>query len=121
MYLLVASADKDRDTTIGIDDREYPVHVPYYSGYFGQWGWAGYSSSYVRNGRLAHVGTHRHNPSDRNESYVFTYLYKVCLPLSPEARTLRLPDDRQIVLFAATLSDDPCSDVYYLVEPRELP
>ena len=121
LYLLVASSDKDRDTTIGIDDREYPVHVPYYSGYFGQWGWAGYSSSYVRNGRLAHVGTHRHNPSDRNESYVFTYLYKVCLPLSPEARTLRLPDDRQIVLFAATLSDDPYSDVYYLVEPRELP
>ena len=121
LYLLVASSEGDRDAVVEVDGVKHAIRVPYYSGYYGQWGWADYGTSYLREGRLAHVGTHRHNPADRNEAYVFTYLYKVCLEIPRGARELRLPDDRQVVLFAATLSDDPCSEVHYLTEPRELP
>ena len=121
LYLLVASSEGDRDAAVEVDGVKHVIRVPYYSGYYGQWGWADYGTSYLREGRLAHVGTHRHNPADRNEAYVFTYLYKVCLEIPRGARELRLPDDQQVVLFAATLSDDVYSEVHYLTEPRELP
>lgn len=121
LYLLVASSLGDRDVELEVDGVKHKVHVPYYSGYYGQWGWADYGTSFIKKGRLAHVGTHRHNPSKRNEAYVFTYLYKVCLQVAPGSSELRLPNDNQVVVFAASLSNDAFSDVQYMVEPRELP
>lgn len=81
------------------------IDVPYYSGFYGQWGWTGYSDEYCRTADLAWIGTHRHNPYTRNEPYVFTYIYKHDLDLPAGCSSLTLPDDENIVVFAVTLEE----------------
>ncbi|MBQ4280297.1 MAG: alpha-mannosidase [Rikenellaceae bacterium] len=121
LYLLVAATDKDREATFKIDGKEYTVGVPYYSGFYGQWGYKGHTEGYVKDADIAFVGTHRHNYDKGNEPYVFTYLYKVALDVPAGAKTLELPDDQNIAVFAATLSDNPNDVIVSAFDSRALP
>lgn len=80
--------------------------VPYYSGFFGQWGHDG-EPGYVKDGDLAYVGTHRHSAERGNDPYVFTYMYKICLPVGAGAKELVLPRIWNVAVFAVTVSDNP--------------
>lgn len=121
LHLLVASKNEDRDTHISIKDKDYPLHVPYFSGFYGQWGWNDHSKSFVKSGNLAHIGNHRHNASKGNVSYTFTYLYKVTIDLPEGAREFTLPKDGNIVVFAATTTDELTGQTEPALEARALP
>lgn len=121
LNMLVASKNGDRDVSFVVDGKEYPAHVPYYSGYYGQWGWADYSKSYVKSGNLAYVGDHQHSAKTGNVPYIFTYLYKVTIDLPEGAKELVLPKDDNVMLFSATLTNEKTDEVKPLVEPRFLP
>lgn len=120
VYLLAASLDGDRDTEFTVDGKPFRRTVPYYSGFFGQWGHDG-EEGYVKDGDLAYVGTHRHSAERGNDPYVFTYMYKICLPVGAGAKELVLPEDRNVAVFAVTVSDNPNDCLSPLNEIRALP
>ena len=120
VYLLAASLDGDRDAEFAVDGKSFRRAVPYYSGFFGQWGHDG-AEGYVKNGDLAYVGTHRHSAERGNEPYVFTYMYKIGLPVEAGAKELVLPKDRNVVVFAVTMSDNQNDSLPPLNEIRALP
>lgn len=120
VYLLAASLDGDRDAEFAVDGKSFCCPVPCYSGFFGQWGHDG-GDGFVKNGDLAYVGTHRHSADHGNESYVFTYMYKIGLPVEAGAKELMLPKDRNVVIFAVTMSDNQNDNLPPLNEIRALP
>ena len=120
VYLLAASLDGDRDAEFAVDGKSFRCPVPCYSGFFGQWGHDG-GEGFVKNGDLAYVGTHRHSADHGNESYVFTYMYKIGLPVEAGAKELTMPKDRNVVVFAVTMSDNQNDNLPPLNEIRALP
>ncbi|GHT77673.1 alpha-mannosidase [Bacteroidia bacterium] len=120
LYLLMTSSEGDRTATVEIDGQATKIDVPYYSGFYGQWGWTGQSEASLRKASIAYLGTHRHSEKKGNESYVYTYLYKFGIPVTATARTLVLPKDKNVALFAVTLSDNP-NQVQPANELRALP
>lgn len=121
LYILAAATDRDRRATFRVDGKAYTFDIPYYSGYYGQWGWRGFSQGYIKTGDLAHIGTHRHSLTEGNEPYVFTYLFKLAIDLPAGARVLEMPDDSHIGVFAVTAAHLPAPELIPAVEVRSLP
>lgn len=120
LYILATSIDKDRKATFFIDGKPHEFNVPYYSGFYGQWGHTGVSDGFIRDASLAYIGSHRHTAKG-NEAYTFTYMYKFGIELPKEAQTLVLPKDDNIAIFAMTLSDNYLDDVSAANELRSIP
>ena len=57
---------------------------------------------WIKRDRVGCYTTHMHSP-DGNEPYTYGYMFLYKLPIPTGARHLRLPDDRRIRLFAATV------------------
>lgn len=108
IHILAASADENGSVdTLLTGGSAWKLEVPYYSGFYGSWGWKGISAESLREAPLAHVGTHSHNPYRRNEPYRFTYIYRFEGRLPDDATTIELPDDENLVVFAVTVSKSP--------------
>jgi alpha-mannosidase len=121
LYLLATSSAGDRKATFIVDDKEYRVDIPYYSDFFGQWGWRGENEGYMKEGSFAFIANHRHSERKGNDSYSFVYLYKICLPIDKNARMLVMPKDPGVAIFAATLTDNPNHNTKAASEMRRLP
>jgi len=121
LFLLVTSVKDDRRATFLVDDKPYQVNVPYYSGFYGQWGWKGESEGYIKDASIGYIANHKHSARKGNDSYNFAYLYKVCLDIPANARMLVLPKDAGIALFAATLTGNQNYDTEPITEMRVLP
>lgn len=50
---------------------------------------------------------HKHSAGKGNDSYSFSYLYKICIDIKKGARTLVLPKDAGVAVIAVTLTDSP--------------
>lgn len=48
LYILAASTDKDRKSTFLVNGKSHEFEIPYYSGFYGQWGHKGVSDGYIR-------------------------------------------------------------------------
>lgn len=104
LYLLAASDQGDRTATFCAGKSEQTVSVPYYTGFIGQWGHDNHTEGYLKQARVAYVGTHRHSP-DADEPYEYTYMFMLRIDIPKGARQVVLPNDKHIVLFAATLAE----------------
>jgi len=121
LFLLVTSINDDRKATFRVDEKQYEVKIPYYTNFFGQWGWTGESEGYLKEGSFGYIANHKHSEKKGNDSYSFVYLYKVCLEINPDAQMLILPKDAGIAVFAATLTDNPNYDTKAATEMRVIP
>lgn len=101
VYLLAASDRDDRDAVFRVGTTAQTLNVPYYSGFIGQWGHDGQTTGYLKKADIGYVGTHRHS-SEGDAPYEFTYMFRLRLDIPKGARTIVLPADEHIVLFAAT-------------------
>lgn len=119
LYLLAASTEGDINTTFAVDGTPIRRLIPYYSGFFGQWGWQ--SNGYIKDATIGYVGTHRHNRAFGNEPYVFTYMYKIAIPLNGQSRMIVLPKDPKIAIFAASLSENESETFKPVMENRTIP
>jgi alpha-mannosidase len=119
LYLLASSADGDINATFTVDGNPIQRLVPYYSGFFGQWGWQG--KGYIKDATIGYVGAHRHNKAFGNEPYVFTYMYKIAIPVNGHNKMVVLPKDQKIAVFAATLSEEESDTFGVACEYRTIP
>jgi len=119
LYLLASSVDGDINTTFSVDGNPIKRLVPYYSGFFGQWGWQG--NGYIKDATIGYVGAHRHNRAFGNEPYVFTYMYKIAIPVNGYNKMVVLPKDQKIAVFAATLSEEESDTFGAACEYRTIP
>lgn len=94
VYFLAASSEGDRLATFKTGDLGHTVNVGYFS----------YSESVHEEGKIAYIGTHRHDSDTHNESSVCTYMYLLEVPVMDGCKTVTLPNDNNIVIFAATVS-----------------
>ncbi len=106
LHILAAAAtdDADMEAKFNIGGKTSTVTVPSYTGFIGQWGHTGHTEGYLKEQRVAFTGTHRHS-ADNDEPYEYTYMYHYSLDVPQGATSVILPDNSDIVLFAATVSE----------------
>ena len=101
VYLLAASSEGARTARF---DAGKPVEleVGYFTDFYAYYGWEGYYEGVKNNGNVAYMGTHRHDSRKRNETYEYTYMYLLEVPVAEGASYLELPKDDKVVVFAIT-------------------
>lgn len=102
LYLLAASSDGDRMASFKTGDTECRLKVENFSGLWGNYGWPGYSESVRKDGKVAYVGTHRHDSDKHNESCICTYMFLLEIPVPEGCSCVALPKDKDVVVFSAT-------------------
>lgn len=118
LSLLVAAFDRDAATHVKVDGQPFFFTAPAMTGWHGQW-WSRlatgrFSHDPAKLGKpfwkqtpLAHVFTHVDKPDGTFDAYKFAYLYRIDVPIRPGSKVLQLPVDRRVMLFAATLWNEP--------------
>ena len=123
LYLLAAAVGGDQKGTFVVGGRQVKLTIQDYTGFIGQW------NSRVTNGEMvteidvskvrpgflkkqpvAWIATHRHNASGGNDPYEFCYLFKHRIDLPRGARSVTLPRNASIRIFAATVARNPNDD-----------
>ncbi len=105
LYILAAAAsDKDVKGIFRAGKSAQEIIVPSYTGFIGQWGHTGHTEGYLKDAEVAYVGTHRHS-GEGDQPYEFTYMFKLAIDLPEKATEVVLPDNKDIVIFAATLTN----------------
>ena len=118
--LLLASADEDTEATLVLDGTAQRLQVQAGEGLIGAWDrriwdrpveaerdyiWRakaiGLEPGAIKRDRIGWYTTHMHS-RDGNEAYAHGYTFVYTVPIPPGTRSLRLPDDRTIRIYAAT-------------------
>lgn len=125
LYILAAAAsDKDVKGIFRAGRSEQEIIVPSYTGFIGQWGHTGHTEGYLKDAEVAYVGTHRHS-GEGDQPYEFTYMFKFAIDLPEKTTEVVLPDNKDIVIFAATLTDAattpvcPASELFRTANKRD--
>lgn len=105
LHLLMAADTDGRDikTAVTVGSETDSIVVPSYTGFIGQWGHNGHTEGYMKEQRVAYTGTHRHSPS-ADEPHEYTYMFHYTVDVPAGATSVILPQDRQVILFSATLT-----------------
>jgi alpha-mannosidase len=129
VYILAASSTEDKQVVFEIDGKPAgAVQIPYYSGKIGQWDNRDLKNglkqavringksyprpvqtipAYIKHVPVGFVATHRHlGKEDKNEAYIFGYLFRIALDIPAGAKTIRLPNMPDVRIAAITISDD---------------
>lgn len=121
LYILAAATGGNTVGTFYVGGRPDERSIHHFTGWIGQADSlivdgqlrdiATMAPAYLHRDPLAWVGTHRHDGAgDRNEPYVFCYLFKYALDLSKGAKAVTLPNDGHIRIFAMTAARNPNDD-----------
>lgn len=123
VHLLVA-ADGDTTNTIAIGGAEQPFNVPNWTGYVGQWDnriWdgtigeinydpgeatVGLVPGYIKRTPVAWFATH-HNSPQGDAYYHYSYIYQLSYDLPAGAKSLTLPNDPRVRVFAVSVASEP--------------
>lgn len=120
--LLVNAVGGPAKGTFPIDGHDTTIWIQDYSEPIAQWNNRRVAGSfvdapdriapgYINRQDVAWYGSHRHNAHDENEAYQFTYLFRVDLPLPANAKSVTLPKEPRIRVFAATAVESNHDDV----------
>lgn len=111
LYILAACASETSGCRDDVKVGKYSatLTVPSYTGFVGQWGHTGHTEGYLYDDEIAFVGTHRHSPAG-DEPYEFTYMFRYCIDIPSDVSYIVLPDNPNLVIFAATLAEEDFSD-----------
>ena len=115
LYVL-AAADDDIQSELKIDGQQRTFNVQQGTGYVGQF----YNrvltpdnndvvkivEPYTKRADIAWFASHKHIPyPSKNDTYQYCYMYKFEIDLPKDARTVTLPDNKKIKIFAMTVAD----------------
>jgi alpha-mannosidase len=124
VYFLASALDGDVPCTFEVDGHPTQLTVQDWSSPIGSWDnrlfqgvvpgltynfknkLAGLVPGFVKPAEVAWYLSHRHDPEKGNEYYQFTYLFKYGIDLPAGARTIKLPDNNRVRLFAVTAANN---------------
>jgi len=119
---ILASGTQDTQGDFVIDGQAFKLNIQAWTGFIGQF-YNRYlspvdqsvlkiESPYVKRDNIAWFASHRHDsyPS-ANDAYQYCYMYKYEINLPQGARTLTLPNNKRIRIFAATLAKNNAEDI----------
>lgn len=119
VYVL-AAATVDTTPTFKIGGKAVKTTIPAWDGYVGQWdlrlwagaqpelayNWdlpfAGLEPGFVKKAEVAWYASHRHIPGKGNGHYEYTYLFRQGFDVPKGAKTLTLPNDPRVRIFAVS-------------------
>lgn len=102
LHLLVATSKREvRDAAFLVGGKEVKREIGKFTGIYGTYGWPDFYGSSLDSGNVAYVGTHRHAFHREDNTYRFTYLYMIDIPVAGASEVV-LPKDRSVFVFAAT-------------------
>jgi alpha-mannosidase len=112
IYLLASAVGGDVPAVFRIDDRPVDLTIQEWTGKIGQWNnrlWQngkkeilGLQPCFIKHDPIAWYASHIHNEKGENEPYQYCYMFQYSLDVSPGAKTLVLPNDDRIRIFAVT-------------------
>lgn len=107
LYILAASAtsEKSLKCAFRIGKNVQEIKVPSYTGFIGQWEHTGHTEGFMTEAQVAYAGTHRHSAAG-DHPYEFTYMFKFAIDIPAKATEIILPDNPEVVIFAATLAKE---------------
>lgn len=120
LYILAASASREgSDAMFKVGDKEVRLTVPYMGGYVGQAETQFNNGAQYRRDEVALTATHSHNIASKSDvTYDMLYIYKYMIALPEDAVEIELPDDPNLCIFAATMSDNKNDDTRAAMELR---
>ncbi len=113
LYIL-ASATADVKDNVQIDGTSYPLNVQRGTGYVGQFynrkltpdqiTVTAIESPYVKKDNIAWFASHRHlSYPSKNDAYQYSYIYKYEINIPKGAKSITLPNNQRIKIFAVTV------------------
>ncbi|MCJ7448492.1 MAG: glycosyl hydrolase-related protein [Bacteroidales bacterium] len=119
LYIL-AAADEDTQGAFKVGSKTINIPFQNWTGYVGQhYGRVLYfnnmkvasiTNAFTRRDNIAWFASHRHNP-DANDAYQYSYLYKYEISLPKGVRSVKLPDNSRIKVFAMTLTNNQKDEI----------
>ncbi|MDR1938000.1 MAG: alpha-mannosidase [Tannerellaceae bacterium] len=127
LYLLAAASDETGDKTNGVfraGGKDFPLQVAAWRGFTGQhynrryradWTLESLSQPFVRKDDIAWFASHYHDgyPS-KNMSYRYCYLFQYEIAIPQGSRSVILPDNQDIKIFAITAVKKKKDDIVML-------
>jgi alpha-mannosidase len=122
VYILAAAIKDDVKANFAINDKTEQLTIQNWSGYIGQFYNRHFeqdeitvksiSSPFVKNSNVAWFASHRHlaYPS-KNEAYNYSYMFKYKIKLPKGAKTISLPNNEAVKIFAITVANEGGTDV----------
>ncbi len=114
LYLL-AAATGDVTGTIRVGDKKYDINFQEWTGFVGQHysrdlyfnnlKVAAIKNAFTKRDNIAWFVSHRHNP-ESNDAYNYSYLYKYEIDIPEGTRSVTLPSDKRIKIFAVTVANN---------------
>ena len=134
LYLIAASADGDQDAAFQVGDKSVNLTIEKWGGFIGQWDdrvWVakdkqvpardgepahvehddyaelrGITPGYIKRADLAWFSNHYHNSAGENIPYAYSYLFTYAVDLPAGAKSITLPNNDKIRVFAITVADE---------------
>lgn len=122
IYFLAAAAAGDQKATFAVGTGKVELNIQDWGGFIGQWDdreWSlkdtskddygqmtGLKPGYIKRADLAWYCTHHHNAAGENVAYRYSYLFAYVIDLPSGARTITLPDNDKVRIFAISVADE---------------
>ena len=131
LYMLAASADGDQKATLKIGSNNAELTVQDWSGFVGQWDdrqWqakevpsedqpgktvrddyaemTGIQPGYIKRADLAWYCSHHHSGTGENVPYSYSYVFAYPFDISPDAKTIQLPDNDRVRILAISAAEE---------------
>jgi alpha-mannosidase len=142
LYILAASADADQPATFKLGHTPVELNIQQWDGFIGQWDdrtWSskdtshddygdmtGITPGYIKRADLAWYCSHHHNAAGENVPYRYSYLFAYSIDVPPGAKSITLPDNDKIRIFAISLAEEnpaatPAQPLYDVLPPPPAP
>src|SRR5579864_3475941 len=121
VYILAASANGDQKATFEVGGKQVNLNIEDWGGFVGQWydrSWSksganddygemtGLKPAYIKRADLAWYCSHHHNSAGENVPYSYSYLFAYPIDLPVGAKSIKLPVNENIRIFAMSISDE---------------
>jgi alpha-mannosidase len=124
VYVLAAAADGDQQGVFEVGGAKTELKVEDWGGFIGQWDdrqWSkddyknddygqmtGLKPGFIKRDDLAWFASHHHDAAGKNVDYSYSYLFAYELDLPAGAKTLKLPNNKNIRIMAISVAqEDP--------------
>jgi alpha-mannosidase len=111
LYLIAAVSGADVRGTFKVGAKQTTLAIQEWTGYVGQWDsriWKndreiyGLRPAFTKRSEIAWYASHHHNSNGENEAYNYSYLFKYRIDLPANTKSVTLPNEPGIRIFAAT-------------------